>query len=168
MNSIKTTRSLAWRPSIILNLYEWTCKKHFCFFEYQSGEQTRDIRLSKQIALTTASGPPQAWTPTLGCWLKLLVWLLDVWATLCQLLVSYCLALEVARLFPWQGNYMGKWIRPILFTGLWNGCEVCGARELATPQSLYGGRQSGVWRDQDPECGAGVGPAWTCRLCRHI
>ena len=36
----------------ILKLYEWTRKK--C----QSGVRTRDLRLSKQTALTTAPGPP--------------------------------------------------------------------------------------------------------------
>ena len=30
----------------------------FCFFEGQSGVRTRDLRLSKQAAFTTAPGPP--------------------------------------------------------------------------------------------------------------
>ena len=47
------------RLSTILNLYEWAEKKHFVSLKLRghSGARTRDLRLSKQAALTTA--PPQ-------------------------------------------------------------------------------------------------------------
>ena len=41
----------------ILNLYEWAGKKHSVALKGQSGIRTRDFRLSKQTALTTAPGP---------------------------------------------------------------------------------------------------------------
>ena len=48
------------RLPTILNLYEWAEKKHFVSLKLgcQSGVRTRDLRLSKQAALTTATGPP--------------------------------------------------------------------------------------------------------------
>ena len=53
-----TSRSL--RLPEILNIYEWVGKKHFVSLklEGQSGVRTRDLRLSKQAALTTAPGSP--------------------------------------------------------------------------------------------------------------
>ena len=43
----------------ILHFYKWAGKKHYVSLklEGQSGVQTRDPRLSKQAALTTAPGP---------------------------------------------------------------------------------------------------------------
>ena len=48
------------RLSTILNLYEWAGKKQFVSLklEGQSGVRTRDLRLPKQAALTTALSPP--------------------------------------------------------------------------------------------------------------
>ena len=48
------------RLPTILSHYEWAEKKHFVSLkiEGQSGIRTRDLRLSKQAALTTALGPP--------------------------------------------------------------------------------------------------------------
>ena len=45
----------------ILNLYEWVGKKHFVSLklEDKSGFRTRDLRLYKQAALTTAPRPPR-------------------------------------------------------------------------------------------------------------
>ena len=46
------------RLPTILNVYEWVVKKHFVSLELegQNGVWTRDLRLSKQAALTTARG----------------------------------------------------------------------------------------------------------------
>ena len=48
------------RLHAILNLYQWAGKKHFDYLklEDQSGARTRDLRHSKQAAITTAPGPP--------------------------------------------------------------------------------------------------------------
>ena len=45
---------------LLLNLYDWAEKKTFVSLklEGQSGVWTRDIRLSKQAALTTVPGTP--------------------------------------------------------------------------------------------------------------
>ena len=55
-HAISRSRSL---PTI-LNLYEWTGKKHFVYLklEGQSGVRTCDLRLLKQAALTIAPGHP--------------------------------------------------------------------------------------------------------------
>ena len=44
----------------ISNIYEWARKTHFVSLtlECQGGVRARDLRLSKQAALTTAPGPP--------------------------------------------------------------------------------------------------------------
>ena len=54
---------------IILNLYEWAGKNHFlCLkLEGQSGVWTRNLRLSKQTASTTAPGPPPTYTMANDC-----------------------------------------------------------------------------------------------------
>ena len=51
---------LSRRLTTILNLYESARKKHFVSLkiESKSGVRIRDLRLSKQAALTTAPGPP--------------------------------------------------------------------------------------------------------------
>ena len=57
--------SYSWsmRLPTILNFYEWAGKKLFVFLKLkdQSRARARDLRLSKQEAFTTASGPPRLW-----------------------------------------------------------------------------------------------------------
>ena len=55
---LATSRSR--RLPTILNLYKWAGKKHFVSLklECQRGVRSRDLRLSKQAALTTTPGPP--------------------------------------------------------------------------------------------------------------
>ena len=56
------------RLPTILDIYEWAGKKHFVSLklEGQSGVRTRDLRLSKQAALTNVPGAPpiSLWTMT--------------------------------------------------------------------------------------------------------
>ena len=61
-----------WRFPIILILYEWAEKKHFVSLKLdcQSRVWTRDLRLSKQAALTTAP-----WTPPWGVGLIISTWI---------------------------------------------------------------------------------------------
>ena len=61
-----TPRSRSRRLPTLFYLYDWAGKKHFVSLklEGQSEAQIRDLRLSKQAALSTAPGPPPCWEVT--------------------------------------------------------------------------------------------------------
>ena len=90
------------RLPIILNLYEWAGKKQFVSLklEYQSWVRTRDLRLPKQAALTTAPGPPPIGLKT----------------------HDYKFALGVStvlNLYKWEGDTYSVSSRPEYLSGGW-------------------------------------------------
>ena len=60
----------------ILNLNEWVGKKDFVYLklECQSGARARNLRLSKQRALTTAPGHRSMWITTVIIQMRMTTW----------------------------------------------------------------------------------------------
>ena len=111
----------------ILNFHEWAEKKHFLSLKCQSGVQTRDLRLSKQAALTTVPGP----CPFLTCVLYTPVHSLNYYVALSAVMSSSRVNIlwrqnsslvevpgsspAAAEIFPWCTHRPTQWPKMFKF-----------------------------------------------------